>query len=76
MRTTVNLDSDVYEAVTSLAQSSGQSLGKVLSNVARKGLQPKPVKRRKGGLPTFKVSKNAPMIPGDRIQKFWDEEGL
>jgi uncharacterized protein YggE len=76
MRTTVNLDDDVYQAATSLARSSGRSLGKVLSQIARKGLQPEPMKRKKGGLPTFTVSKNAPMVPGDRIQKFWDEEGL
>ena len=44
MRTTVNLDDDVYQAVSSLSQSSGLSLGKVLSKVARQGLKPAPIK--------------------------------
>jgi hypothetical protein len=76
MRTTVNLDDDVYQAVTSLSQSSGLSLGKVLSKVARQGLKPATVKKKKGGLPTFDVPPGSPMIPGNLIQKFWDEEGL
>jgi hypothetical protein len=45
--------------------------------VARRGLQSQPAKKkRKHGFPTFAGSADAPMIPGDRIQKFWDEEGL
>ena len=76
MRTTLNLDDDVYEAVVSLARGSGHPLGKVLSDVARRGLKPAPMKKKKGGLPVFAVTKNAPMVPADRVQKAWDEEGL
>jgi hypothetical protein len=77
MRTTVTLDDDVYQAVSTLSRTSGSSLGKILSAVARRGLQSQPAKRRKKyGFPTFDVPADAPMIPGDRIQKFWDEEGL
>jgi hypothetical protein len=76
MRTTLNLDDDVYEAVASLSHSSGQSLGKVLSQIARRGLKPRPVRKRRGGLPTFEVSKGAAIVPADRVQKFWDEQGL
>ncbi len=76
MRTTVTLDNDVYQAVSTLAQTSGQSLGKVLSKVARQGLKPQPLKKKKNGLPTFDVPPGTPMIPGNLIQKFWDEEGL
>jgi hypothetical protein len=76
MRTTVNLDDDVYQAVASLSQSSGLSLGKVLSKVARQGLKPAPIKKSKKGLPTFDVPPGTPMIPGNLIQQFWDEEGL
>jgi hypothetical protein len=76
VRTTLNLDDDVYQAVASLSHTSGLSLGKVLSKVAREGLKPKPVKKKKSGLPTFDIPPGTPMIPGDLAQKIWEEEGL
>ena len=76
MRTTLTLDDDVYQAVATLSHTSGLSLGKVLSKVARRGLKPTPVKKKKKGLPTFDVPPGTPMIPGNLIQKFWVEEGL
>jgi hypothetical protein len=76
MRTTVTLDDDVYQAVSTLSQSSGLPLGKVLSKVARQGLKPKPIKKKKNGFPTFDISPNVPMVPGDLVQRIWDEEGL
>lgn len=38
MRTTVDLDADVLEAVKDLARARGQTFGRVLSDVARKGM--------------------------------------
>lgn len=76
MRTTVNLDDDVYQAVSSLSQSSGLSLGKVLSKVARQGLKPIPVKKKKKGLPTFDVPPGTPMIPGMLAYKIIADEGV
>jgi hypothetical protein len=76
MRTTVTLDDDVYQAVASLSQSSGLSLGKVLSKVARQGLKPAPVKKKKNGLPTFDVPPGTPMIPGMLAYKIIAEEGI
>jgi hypothetical protein len=76
MRTTINLDKDVYEAVTTLSQSSGLSLGKVLSEVARRGLRPRPAKKKGNkGTPTFEVSPQARMIPGMLAYKIMAEEG-
>jgi len=76
MRTTVNLDDDVYQAVSSLSQSSGLSLGKVLSKVARQGLKPAPIKKKKKGLPTFDVPPGTPMIPGMLAYKIIADEGI
>lgn len=39
MRTTVTLDDDVYEAALHLSRSSGERLGKVLSDLARRGMR-------------------------------------
>jgi predicted CopG family antitoxin len=40
MRTTVTLDEDVYEAAMQMAQVSGERFGKVLSELAGRGLNP------------------------------------
>lgn len=42
MRTTVDLDEDLLRVVKNLAAERHQSLGRVLSELARKGLQPPP----------------------------------
>jgi hypothetical protein len=68
MRLTLSVDDDVYEAAKALAQGSGRSLGSVLSDLARKGLQPAEVMRPcgKGEPPTFHVRPGAAVIPGSR----------
>ena len=51
MRTTVDLDEDILRTAKALAQYHDQSLGRVLSDLVRKGLQPPPtgnVKIRNG----------------------------
>jgi hypothetical protein len=78
MRTTVTLDPDVYEAAMHLSRTSGQRLGQVLSELARRGLtnsQPPP-RRGKRRFPVFDVPANAPIIPASRVQKAIDEDGL
>lgn len=77
MRTTVTLDRDVYEASMHLARVSGRRLGKVLSELARRGLMkeaPVPAKGKKR-FPTFQVPPDAPVIPASRVQEVLDEEG-
>lgn len=77
MRTTVTLDRDVYEATMHLSRVSGKRLGKVLSELARRGLMkqaPAPPKGKKR-FPTFQVPPDAPVIPASRVQEILDEEG-
>ena len=78
MRTTIALEDDVYEAARTLAEASGQSLGTVVSRLARRGLRPeKPSKSdERGSLPMFRVPANAEIIPGDRAPALLDEEGV
>lgn len=78
MRTTVTLDQDVYEAAVHLSRTTGRRLGKVISELARKGLR-NPAKVQKQGksrFPVFDVPANAPIIPASRIQEAIDEEGI
>jgi hypothetical protein len=80
MRTTVTLDDDVYEAAHAQAQATGKRLGRVLSEMARKALQPvgPRSKQAKEGarFPVFEVPANARLIPASRIQKALDDDGI
>jgi len=77
MRTTVTIDSDVYEAALHMAQVSGKRLGSVLSDLARRGLQPTPAVRRKSGrFPVFEVPADAPKLSMAKIQRAIDEDGI
>ncbi len=61
MRTTVDLDEDILKVAKHLAQERAQSLGRVLSDLVREGLQPRPSpKVRSGVIPTL------PRKPGAR----------
>ncbi|MCC6392249.1 MAG: antitoxin [Bryobacterales bacterium] len=78
MRTTVTLDDDVYEAVLHLSRSSGERLGKVLSEMARRGMSagraPRGKSRRR--FPQFEVPPGAAILAASRIQRAIDEDGL
>jgi len=76
MRTTVTLDPDVYAAARALAESSGRSLGAIVSELARRGLRPPRDPGKGTGLPVFTVSKGARRIPGNRAAEILAEEGL
>ncbi len=74
MRTTVTIDQDVFEAAQSLADSSGQRLGAVLSQLARRGLRAETSTARKNGLPVFSVSPDAQVIPSSRAHQLLADE--
>ena len=75
MRTTLALDEDVYRAAKALADGSGKSLGSVVSELARRGLQPQ---RRPGkrGFTTVDVPEDADIIPGNRADDILADEGV
>jgi hypothetical protein len=73
MRTTLDLDADVLQAARSLARSRGRSLGKVVSDLARRGLSPRAESARRG-FPVFKVSPDAPPLTPEQVARARDEE--
>jgi hypothetical protein len=74
MRTTIDIDDDVLQAARSLAAAESRSIGKVLSDLARRGLAPtKPTKSR-SGFPVFEVSRDAPPITLDMVRDALDDE--
>jgi len=65
VRTTLHLDDDVYEAVKSLAAIDRSSVGKILSRLARRALNPARPATSSKGFPVFEVPPDArPLTPG------------
>ena len=67
MRTTVRIDADVYRAAASLAAERKSTLGKVLSDLARRGLAPSTKHVSRGGFPVFDVPADAPPITPEMV---------
>jgi hypothetical protein len=51
MRTTLDLDDDVLQAVKEMAASRRSTAGKVLSELARRGLEPRKTASVRNGVP-------------------------
>jgi hypothetical protein len=51
MRTTMDVDDDILQAVKELAANRGTTAGKVLSDLARRALEPKRVRAVRNGVP-------------------------
>lgn len=66
MRTTLDIDDDVLSAARTLAQETGTSIGRALSELARRGLQPRSPATR-GDLPTFDVAADAAPITPEMV---------
>lgn len=74
MRTTLRLDDDVFRAARALADQRGESIGKVLSGLARKGLRPAAEIRERAGFPVFDVSSEAPLFGPAEVAEALDED--
>lgn len=64
MVASLQIDDDVYEEAQRLAASEKRSVGEVLSDLARKGLQD----ARGQVFPTFSVPKDAPLITLEMVK--------
>jgi hypothetical protein len=73
MRTTINIDDDLLAAAKSLARSRQVSVGKIVSELARKGLSTEAPMGRKSGFPVFPVSSSASPITLEDVRKLEDE---
>jgi hypothetical protein len=76
MRTTITLADDVYRAVKTLADTSGRTIGEVVSELTRRALQPQASDETLDALPVFSVPANSTVIPGSRAAELLAEEGV
>ena len=77
MRTTLDIADDVLQAAKELAQRQGGTAGQVISELARRGLNAPPTKRRpslRGGVPV--LPSRGDIITLDHVQAIQDQEGV
>ena len=73
MRTTVDLEEDVLMAAKEIARQRGNTLGQVLSDLARKALTRPARVSTKQGLPLFPVQPNAGVVTLEKVNQLRDE---
>lgn len=74
MRTTVAIDDDVLDAARKLAVARGQSLGRVVSDLMRRGLAARTgYVSTEGGFPTFEVREDSPPITLEDVKRDEDD---
>ncbi len=74
MRTTLSIDEDVLQAARALAAAQRRSLGRVISDLARRGLAPRPDRiGSEDGFPVFRVDTDAPVITPEMVSAALDE---
>jgi hypothetical protein len=72
MRTTLDVDDDVLAVARTIAAEQDVSIGRALSELARRGMAPLRT-RREGSLPVFDVDDDAPPITPDMVRDALDE---
>jgi hypothetical protein len=73
MRTTLDIDEDILLAAKDYARQRGTSIGRAISEIARKGLEPKARIRERNGVPLFSTKKEMPVITLDLVNRLRDE---
>ena len=69
MRTTVMIDDDILAIARALAQQNKISLGRALSELARRGQRATATAVESDGLPVFAISPDAKPITSDDVYK-------
>ncbi len=68
MRTTLNVDDDIMQEAARRAKLMRTSLGKAVSDLARRGLEAAPPTRRIDGLVVFDPPKGSPKITTRKVK--------
>jgi hypothetical protein len=79
MRITLEIDAAVLAAAKKIARTRGQTLGAVISELARKSLETnRPVgpRQQRAAFPVFEVPPDAEALTVQSVQAIIDHEGL
>lgn len=75
MRTTLQIDEDVYRAAKSIAAAEHKTVGKVVSALMRKALAPQNYRDDADDLPSFRVSENASPLTMEMVREAEEDAG-
>ncbi len=72
------IDDEVFEAASQIARSSGQRVGQVISELAKRGLNPPPTVQivQSGRFPTFALPPDSPKMDAELVESVLNEEGF
>ncbi len=73
MRTTVDLEEDILLAAKEIAKRRGNTLGQVISDLARQALIRRSSISKKHGLPLFPVQPDAGVVTLELVNRLRDE---
>lgn len=73
MRTTLDVDDDVLHAAKEMAALQGTTAGRVLSDLARKALEPRRAGRVRNGVPVLPRRPGTPLLTVERVDELLDE---
>ena len=74
MRTTIDLDEELLRTAKSIAEARHQTLSKVISELAWKGLAPEATQRRtRNGFPLMRVNPGARPVTPEHVAELMDE---
>ena len=73
MRTTLDIEEDVLLAAKEIARQQKMTVGRVLSDLARKSLTRKAAVSEKHGLPLFQVQPDAGIVTLELVNQLRDE---
>jgi hypothetical protein len=73
MRSTINIDPEVLSAAKKLAVARSSSVGEVISELARRGLDARSKIGSRHGFPVFEVPSNTPALTPDQVREDEDE---
>ena len=74
MRTTLDIDDDVLQAAKELAQARKKTAGQVLSELARRALEPERTVRVRNGVPLLPHRPGTPLMTVEEVERLLDEE--
>ena len=75
MRTTLDLDEDILRVAKDLAGERSQSLGRVVSDLARRGLQPRKAKAStRNGVPLLPRLPGAKPVTSQVVKELLEQE--
>ena len=74
MRTTLDIDEDLLQAAKELGQMRGKTAGRILSDLARKALEPTQNYTLRNGVPVLPRVPGARIITNQDVRRWLDED--